>query len=538
MSLFHVGNTVRVTNPGECYTSYEDFLAAYASSCRQEWQRNRCPQHEAVARVVAMAEHPRRSSEGMLYVIQTGSQEVFIVGESGLEKVEEADVADAFANELEAGTVAEAEAEFVVTEVVATTCAHCGAIIEDPDSNNTCVQIGCDYYCDGDCASNEGHTQCEDCNVWIHENHATYIERHGYVCDGCYSRGPYHYCDECEDYFHDDDIQQDDNIVICDRCFENHYYRCESCNNLVHSDNVSWCDDTPYCDECYSNLDDNDDSTVRHDYSYKPEPIFCGRGDLYMGVELEVDKGDGCDSIIPSIVENEMLYCKRDGSLGDRGVEIVSHPATLDYHMSTMDWGRVAQICVENGYKSHDTNTCGIHVHVNRSFFSGGAIEQDLNIAKVILIIGRFWDKYVIPFTRRKTENLEQWAAKDDLDVKCEDTPFEVSSKLNRVKSRGRYRAINLQNEDTIEFRIFRGTLKMNSFYAILQFVEVLCRFAKTVGLNQIDTLEWADIFKAATLEPVRYAALLTYLAEKTEFTWEQKSNDERTEEEAERQCA
>ncbi len=34
---------------------------------------------------------------------------------------------------------------------------------------------------------------------------------------------------------------------------------------------------------------------------------------------------------------NEHIYCKHDGSL-DEGFEIVSHPATLEYHTKTILW--------------------------------------------------------------------------------------------------------------------------------------------------------------------------------------------------------
>ena len=42
----------------------------------------------------------------------------------------------------------------------------------------------------------------------------------------------------------------------------------------------------------------------------------------------------------------------------------------------------------------------------------------------------------------------------------------------------GRYTCVNLQNSSTIEFRIFRGTLKYNTFLAALQMVNRICDVA------------------------------------------------------------
>lgn len=68
-------------------------------------------------------------------------------------------------------------------------------------------------------------------------------------------------------------------------------------------------------------------------YYYKPEPIFYGSGNLFMGVELEIDKGgeepDKADGILSvANKDSEHIYAKHDGSIED-GFEIVSHPVII-----------------------------------------------------------------------------------------------------------------------------------------------------------------------------------------------------------------
>ncbi|MEQ2617621.1 hypothetical protein AAAT94_10640 [Intestinimonas aquisgranensis] len=42
----------------------------------------------------------------------------------------------------------------------------------------------------------------------------------------------------------------------------------------------------------------------------------------------------------------------------------------------------------------------------------------------------------------------------------------------------GRYICVNLQNSDTVEFRMFRGTLKTNTLLAALELVDRICDVA------------------------------------------------------------
>ena len=67
--------------------------------------------------------------------------------------------------------------------------------------------------------------------------------------------------------------------------------------------------------------------------SYKPDPIFYGKGPRYLGAELEIDGAGECSENAQEILnlangDWELIYCKHDGSLDD-GFEVVTHPMTL-----------------------------------------------------------------------------------------------------------------------------------------------------------------------------------------------------------------
>lgn len=65
---------------------------------------------------------------------------------------------------------------------------------------------------------------------------------------------------------------------------------------------------------------------------------------------------------------HDHIYIKSDGSIDD-GFEIVSHPMTLDYHQHDMDWEAVLHEAIKMGYRSHQTSTCGLHIHVNSLYY-------------------------------------------------------------------------------------------------------------------------------------------------------------------------
>ena len=73
-----------------------------------------------------------------------------------------------------------------------------------------------------------------------------------------------------------------------------------------------------------------------------------------------------------------------------------------------------------------------------------------------------------------------------------------------------RYKCVNLTNCDTIEFRMFRGTLKLNTFYATLQMVDRICDVALFLSDKEIQDLTWTD-FAAGCTAP----ELVQYLKER-----------------------
>ena len=292
---------------------------------------------------------------------------------------------------------------------------------------------------------------------------------------------------------------------LCESCYGANYVTCDCCGRTVRRSDAYFergdeDDEWPYCYDCYARRAEG----VR-DYNYKPSPIFYGDGPRYFGVELEVDDGGESDSNARSLMEianqsANRLYIKHDGSLDD-GMELVSHPMSLKYHMNVMPWPELIARCKEMGYTSHRAGTCGLHVHVSRDAFGETEEDQDAAIARLLFFVEKFWDE-LLKFSRRTQHQLDQWAAR----YGYKNEPKEILDDDKYKNCRGRYTAVNLTNDETIEFRLFRGTLKLNTFLATLQMVDRICDVALYLSDSEIKEMSWTTFVAGCTApELVQY---------------------------------
>ncbi len=344
-------------------------------------------------------------------------------------------------------------------------CTHCGAVIEDADE---ATAVG-------------NEILCRDC---VDE----------YCC----------ICDHCDEVIFETDSYGDDDTTLCQRCYETHYTHCYGCDRLLRNDDAYELNGYDYCSECYHDRCNN--GSIK-EYSYKPEPIFYGVGERFYGVELEIDDGGKDEDYADELLEianhgEQHIYIKSDGSLDD-GMEIVSHPMSLAYHQNFC-WQEIMKKAVSLGYRSHQTSTCGLHIHVNRTSFGMNQAEQEDVIARILYFVEAHWNE-IYCFSRRKECNMNRWATRYGF----EKTGREILDKAKNT-SYGRYTAVNLCNYHTIEFRLFRGTLKYNTLIAALQLVDEICNAAHFMSQEELEQQSWTEFVKG-----IRHPELIRYLKER-----------------------
>lgn len=202
-------------------------------------------------------------------------------------------------------------------------------------------------------------------------------------------------------------------LALCERCFDRYYVSCTDFGRVIHQDDACYVDEDDDEPRCYSCHARHEDECVIHNYSYKPEPIFYGQGRRYFGVELEIDGAGERNRNASQILSvanggEERAYVKRDNSLR-AGFELVTHPMSLSYHLNQMPWEEMLSKARQLGYLSHQSGTCGLHVHVNRDAFGDTEEAQDEVIARILYFFEKHWDE-LLKFSRRTRKQLQQWA--------------------------------------------------------------------------------------------------------------------------------
>lgn len=260
--------------------------------------------------------------------------------------------------------------------------------------------------------------------------------------------------------------------------------------NMVHDGDMLVCDGCGsyfmghgrYCHDC------RDTHGAINSYSYKPTPIMHGEGDRFFGFELEVDNEDrsGCGEELAEAIENlygdSLLYCKSDGSLND-GVEIVSHPMTLEY-LYGMDLESLEDMIESNSLYAE--STCGFHVHVNRDSFGDSVTEQEMNIAKLIHLCDRMQSD-LFKWSNRNRDELERWATFSSVGLDCDDDEDECSGKYEDLRRNvGRYRAINIMNRSTVEFRLWASSCEPDTIRGYVELTNALAQCAIDMSVKDV----------------------------------------------------
>ncbi len=349
---------------------------------------------------------------------------------------------------------------------------------------------------------------CDECGNEYRTDRAVHMDN-DLLCPDCAERFTME-CRNCGERIWRADATDDD---LCNDCYESYYVTCTDCNNVISYNDAFYTEsdedlhEYPYCESCYHKLDEGH---YIHDYYYKPEPVFFGSDDnLYMGIELEIDEGGEYEENAEKILElanrgDEYVYLKHDGSL-NYGFEIVSHPMTLNYHKNNMLWKDILRKAIYMGYKSHQAVTCGLHIHVSKSALGDTYEEKENVIARLVYFYEKFWAE-ILRFSRRTESTANRWASRYGGVLSTCKNSLDTAKKAGL----GRYTAVNLNNDSTVEFRIFRGTLRYETFIATLEFTHYLCKLAMKLSDELFQSISWLDFVSG--IEKAEYPELIDYL--------------------------
>jgi hypothetical protein len=300
-------------------------------------------------------------------------------------------------------------------------------------------------------------------------------------------------CDRCDDTVPDDQtVQTVRGSTICADCRDDWYWQCGVCDgwNRDGSDCGNGCCDPDGCDctECRDR--DPDFGGLVYDYSYKPYPVFHGTGPLFLGPEIEIETPYCAEAECAQIASSflgRLGYLKADSSI-DNGFEIVTHPMSYEWAMAHFPWQMFNQLRASGCCATAST---GIHVHLSRTGFSSTCHTYR-------------WMKFIYrnqpQVTTVARRSSTQWAAFTDDDRKA-------VKHYAKGACGARYRAINTNNADTFELRIFASSLDPREVQAALAFAAASVEYTRDLTVDTIANRGgWA------------WPAFVTWLAERPAY--------------------
>lgn len=310
-------------------------------------------------------------------------------------------------------------------------------------------------------------------------------------CPECY-HDTYTTCRGCEEETLREDMQDSG---YCNSCHAARYVCCASCDEECDVDDTRYDEDAceTLCESCYEDrIGEQDSGPIHSDHAYRPRNLqFFGDGPRFLGVELEVENVKGeCrtrDAAQGLVDASDLWYLKHDGSLNS-GFEIVTQPFSWEWYREHGNVFKSVFALAEKGFRSYNTSTCGMHVHVSRKAF-----KNAFHLYKFIELIHAN-EEFTLRVSQRQPDNLRQWARLAYGSIHTfdergrptyrEETPAAVAKKGRQESNR--YCAVNLQNRNTVEVRIFRGTLLEASFRKNLEYVVAACDYTRTAGAREL----------------------------------------------------
>lgn len=335
-------------------------------------------------------------------------------------------------------------------------------------------------------------------------------------------------CDDCDKLEYNDSTQHTyQDSYVCRECMEEDYRYSDHYDVYIRTDDSRWALDKEGCevliheDDDNFHWDDDLDRYVHHDYE-APERSVIGNyhssknyhrpqnspwtklKKRYLGVELEVEIKDGrvnrnekaklLHEKINGGKHGKTVFFENDGSLST-GFEIITQPMGLDKHKELWNW--LSDRDAVRGLISHNTTTCGLHVHVSKAGMS------KLQIAKIVSFVND-----------PDNEQLIRAVARRYAEGYCRIKAKKIGESAN---SDDRYEAVNITPRHTIEFRIFKGSLKYESVMSAIQFSNALVEFCSraTTSVQDLKTDKFMEFM--AKVVPEDTDVVRNYITQRLE---------------------
>ncbi len=172
---------------------------------------------------------------------------------------------------------------------------------------------------------------------------------------------------------------------------------------------------------------------------------------------------------------------------------MVSAPADLATHRDR--WARLEAMDGFKHLRAWDTKTCGMHVHVGKVGLT------TLQIGRIMTFVTHKHNrKFITQIAGRDSKAASRFIDKG-LDGGLKPDP-------------DKYCAVNIRPVHTIEFRIFRGTIRYQHIIRNLEFCEAVCAFCHPASRSFKDIQNYEAFLRFIAENRKRYPFLAKWMVQ------------------------
>ena len=323
--------------------------------------------------------------------------------------------------------------------------------------------------------------------------------------------------------------------------YDRHLTECDECGDSYCNQGFNF-GAGHYCvRDDYDPEDREDVDRGIYNYSYRPMLQFKGTAPYYLGVELEIGTNENDARPIYEWASgngaSDLFFCKEDGSVA--GFEIVTHPMSPEW-FKAFNWPGFFDMLNDQypTYRNREPNGHGLHVHVSRTAFT-----RPIDLCRWSYLINRN-SEHVERVARRSSSSWAQFTATPVKDSKPlgslrnyrgyaidEFGNYMYDQNGNRTQvidrpgfmalSNGlaqhggeRYRALNLQNQDTVEVRVFKSTRNAGEFVDSVSLVAASVDYVRSMQpqhTSSVKGLRWQSFCDWVATNPLYAESFPTF---------------------------
>lgn len=265
------------------------------------------------------------------------------------------------------------------------------------------------------------------------------------------------------------------------------------------------------CWNCFKN-----EEVYRWDFKPRNWQAQIGENDggriLLFGIENEASLRNQPAAFVTAARESN-CYVKDDGSVTGCGVEIVTNPMTLDIVRDSF-YKNMQLIYdnerTDNRVRADRLASCGLHVHMPQNAFDGPA-----HIYQYAILMKSELARFV---SKRRSK---YWNSRTAASRYCRETNFATETlqkkwftgNVQTGYDSNRYSHVNICHNNTVETRIFQGTINPRRVIKAVEFCKLIFDVTKNKGYSETPSIDrtllyakqWAKDFPMLMEDLVRF---------------------------------